>query len=213
MKLRNFEIENFRSITKTTCDVSQDITIFAGKNESGKTTILEALKLLNGDVVLNEDDKPSNLTKDAPTIITCTFELGESELNRLAKKFGVEAKNSANLVTIRYSADDKKYQVSGTFFDYLVGSLKGQQLAQLDLINSKIAHIGQAFGKEGKTFLTETIPNLDETTLQNSLQSLTSDRIALPVLTPTEQNPQPKPHPLIAEIDSLMSKISALTNV
>lgn len=44
MKLTKFRIRNYKSIKDTGyCFLSSDLTILAGKNESGKTTILEAL--------------------------------------------------------------------------------------------------------------------------------------------------------------------------
>lgn len=47
-KFKKFRIKNFKSIEDTGyCDVSSDITVLAGKNESGKTSILEALKCFN----------------------------------------------------------------------------------------------------------------------------------------------------------------------
>ena len=48
MELKSFIVSNFRSINdSTTVDVESDITCLMGKNESGKSAILEALYLLN----------------------------------------------------------------------------------------------------------------------------------------------------------------------
>ena len=44
MKLKSFNVENYKSIKKLgECEVDDKMTVLAGKNESGKTNILEAL--------------------------------------------------------------------------------------------------------------------------------------------------------------------------
>lgn len=50
MKLKTFTIENFRSYNEPVCIPISDFTIFVGKNDAGKSTILEAL-----DLFFNED--------------------------------------------------------------------------------------------------------------------------------------------------------------
>lgn len=48
MELKSFTVSNFRSINdSTTIEIEPDITCLMGKNESGKSAILEALYLLN----------------------------------------------------------------------------------------------------------------------------------------------------------------------
>ncbi len=43
MKIKKFRIKNYKSIVNSgDCYLEKDLTIFAGKNESGKTSILEA---------------------------------------------------------------------------------------------------------------------------------------------------------------------------
>ena len=55
MNLETFEIHNFRSIKYLKCQTSPKITVLAGKNESGKTTILQALTRFHSP--FTEDDK------------------------------------------------------------------------------------------------------------------------------------------------------------
>lgn len=85
MKLTSFQIENFRSIPKARCDISSGITIFAGKNESGKTNVLDALTLLNDNIEITDEDIPTYLQTDHDMIITCNFELANDEKEELRK--------------------------------------------------------------------------------------------------------------------------------
>jgi len=51
MKLIKFSIQNYKSVKDTGwCWLASDLTILAGKNESGKSAILEALQDFNVDV-------------------------------------------------------------------------------------------------------------------------------------------------------------------
>ncbi len=59
MILKKFKIENYKSIIKTDWIELEKLTVFVGKNEAGKTTILKALHKLNPHTpepfVINED--------------------------------------------------------------------------------------------------------------------------------------------------------------
>lgn len=62
MILKSFRIKNFRSIKDSgKCYLSPNITVLAGKNESGKTNVLEALEKLNKGLKFEETDKPLHL--------------------------------------------------------------------------------------------------------------------------------------------------------
>ncbi len=91
MKLAAFRIKRFRSIVDTDwCDLSSDnITGLVGQNESGKTSVLEALysfytRELKDDYRRNNGDYPE---------VICSFETSEEEIkklfddNNLPKKF------------------------------------------------------------------------------------------------------------------------------
>ncbi|PRA10418.1 hypothetical protein CQ010_13905 [Arthrobacter sp. MYb211] len=45
MRLKQLRVENFRSCVETTVDLSEDITILVGENASGKTAIIDAIRL------------------------------------------------------------------------------------------------------------------------------------------------------------------------
>ena len=44
MRLNRLKIENFRGITSLEIELDRDITVLIGENNSGKTTVLEALR-------------------------------------------------------------------------------------------------------------------------------------------------------------------------
>jgi predicted ATP-dependent endonuclease of OLD family len=67
-----------------------DLASFIGRNESGKTTILEALTLLNKDNKLSEldlCDEMSEELKSETTIVEGEFDLGEKEIKLIQERF------------------------------------------------------------------------------------------------------------------------------
>lgn len=75
MKLINIEIENYRGIkNKQRINIS-DITTFIGKNDSGKSIVLNAIAtfLDNSSYPVFEKDFNNNREEGSPVVITCTF--------------------------------------------------------------------------------------------------------------------------------------------
>ena len=71
MKLKAFRIQNFRSIKDTGWQElsSDNITAIVGQNESGKTSILEALEAFDSNHITGDDIRNDN----SSPIVTCTF--------------------------------------------------------------------------------------------------------------------------------------------
>ncbi|MDE6312405.1 MAG: AAA family ATPase, partial [Lachnospiraceae bacterium] len=46
MTIRKLLIRNYKSIENTVINLNEDINIFVGENDSGKSTILEALSIV-----------------------------------------------------------------------------------------------------------------------------------------------------------------------
>ena len=96
MKLHKFRIQNYKSIIDSgDCYVDNMVTILAGKNESGKTSILEALEDFSVNGTIGQKAMPLHQSKDsddslAPKICA-TFTLNENTKNELARAFGVYA--------------------------------------------------------------------------------------------------------------------------
>ena len=91
MEIRSFRIRNYRSINDSgDCYLSGDnVTILAGKNESGKTAILEALQDFNIEREIREEAIPLN-SRDAIPEIDITFEINKAELTELFKSIGIK---------------------------------------------------------------------------------------------------------------------------
>lgn len=70
MKLKKFKIINYKSIADSgDCYLTDTITILAGKNESGKTSILEALEDFDTDKKIRESAKPIKSPESVPEIL------------------------------------------------------------------------------------------------------------------------------------------------
>ena len=90
MRLRKFRVRAFRCIHDSGEIKVGDLAAFIGKNESGKTTILEALTLLNKDSKVSELDLCDEMAEDLKSeikIVEGEFEFTEKEIGLVREKF------------------------------------------------------------------------------------------------------------------------------
>src|SRR5258708_26355857 len=90
MRLRKFQVRAFRCIHDSSLVQVSDAVALIGKNESGKTTLLEALAHLNKDFPIDDKDICDDLfDRLAPEdrIVTGYFELSEEEKSIVAAEF------------------------------------------------------------------------------------------------------------------------------
>tara|TARA_B100000586_G_scaffold235841_1_gene186413 strand:+ start:276 stop:2360 length:2085 start_codon:yes stop_codon:yes gene_type:complete len=90
LRLRRFRVRAFRCIHDSGYITVGDLAAFVGRNESGKTTILQALTLLNKDEMVSELDLCDELTDELKSEIKITegeFDLNENERELLGEKF------------------------------------------------------------------------------------------------------------------------------
>ncbi len=90
MRLRRFRVRAFRCIHDSGYITVGDLAAFVGRNESGKTTILQALTLLNKDEMVSDLDLCDELTDELKSEIKLTegeFDLNENERELLEEKF------------------------------------------------------------------------------------------------------------------------------
>ncbi len=90
MRLRKFRIQAFRCIHDSSDVVVGDLAAFVGRNESGKTTILQALAMLDRDEVVSELDLCDEMTerlKSEIRIVEGDFELNQDETEIVKEKF------------------------------------------------------------------------------------------------------------------------------
>jgi len=106
MKIKSFRIKNYRSIKDScTCYLSGDnITVIAGKNEAGKTAILEALEDFNVNKKIRKEAIHLHHQEAKPEI-AITFEMDEETLNKILDEteLGIKTNKPANVeITKRY---------------------------------------------------------------------------------------------------------------
>ena len=90
MRLRKFRVRAYRCIHDSGEINVSDLAAFVGRNESGKTTILQALTLLNRDEKLSEldlCDEMSDELKEDLTLVEGHFELSERESAMISERF------------------------------------------------------------------------------------------------------------------------------
>ena len=146
MRLRKFRVRAYRCIHDSGEITVGDLAAFVGRNESGKTTILQALTLLNKDEQISEldlCDEMSEELKEEMRLAEGEFELNIDERNLLKEKFP----SLPEIKKIRLYRTNQKSQVQYEFEDIELSEVKDEGL------NS-----WQNFSKQIIEFL-DTIPN------------------------------------------------------
>ena len=107
MKISQVKIKNFRGYKNETVININDLTVFVGKNDVGKSTILAAL-----DIFLNEgkpdQDDINKFTEDQNIIISVVFD-------DLPDEVVIDSQNKTNLETQYLLNSDKKLEVIKVF--------------------------------------------------------------------------------------------------
>ena len=109
MKLEQVEIKNFRSIKNATIDFKPSCRVLVGMNESGKSNILKALRLLDRNALLGKDDKrePSlNEKHIKDSYVEFAFTPGEGDAQKWLNAASSEILYKGSLPNIS-SADGK----------------------------------------------------------------------------------------------------------
>lgn len=97
MKLKKFKITNYKSITDSgDCYLTDTITILAGKNESGKTSILEALEDFDTDKKIRESAKPIKSPESVPEI-SITFTVEKDTIKEILEEIESPLKATADI--------------------------------------------------------------------------------------------------------------------
>lgn len=139
MKIKSFRIKNYRSINDSgVCYLSGDnITILAGKNESGKTAILEALEDFNTEREIREEAIPYH-RKEAMPEISVTFEVDKKSLRQIYKeiKFMPGTVDAVKLEIIKKYPNE--YSISGE-------TVKGLHIRDEKLLDKKKKEIKEIY--------------------------------------------------------------------
>lgn len=110
MKLTNIRIKNFKCILDSTDFSIDQLTCLVGKNESGKSAILQALYKLNP---VEEEEKYNSLydypkayltdyesgeIEDGDTVIISTWNIAEDEVNEIEKELGKQVLSDTTVI-------------------------------------------------------------------------------------------------------------------
>ena len=113
MKPTKFRIRNYKSIIDSgDCYFSDKLTILAGKNESGKTSVLEALEDFHQDKTIRQEAKP--IDGEGIPEISVTFTIPASEINLVLETIGAgKAVAKAAVVTLTKKFGPSIYSIDG----------------------------------------------------------------------------------------------------
>jgi len=112
MKLEKIRIKNYKSIIDSgDCYLTDTVTIFAGKNESGKTSILEALEDFDTEVEIRAEAKPIK-QKDAIPEISITFKANKGSLKEIFGEIEMDKKFSDDVLVEIIKVFPNRYRIS-----------------------------------------------------------------------------------------------------
>ena len=146
MRLRKFRVRAYRCIHDSGEITVGDLAAFVGRNESGKTTILQALTLLNKDEIVSDLDLCDEMSDELKTeirLVEGDFSLSANETRLIKEKFP----NLPEIKKIQLFRTNKSQKVRYDFGELQISEDENRGLNSWENFKSKI------FG-----FL-ETIPN------------------------------------------------------
>lgn len=201
MKLIEFNIENFRSISNTSCKLSNLLTLLAGKNESGKSNILRAITSLNNDFNFDDDDIPVELDSEPhPSRITFYFNLNPKDKSLIVDFLELSFDVNSIPDQIVLTTQDNTYTVSGDAFEAIKNYLLNRRDNSLSELNQKIIEINVLL-KEYNFSVTDRFSSITNEGLDGFDAELISVASTIPLIPPTEQLPTPPKPPILFKIE------------
>lgn len=108
MKLRKVTLQNFRCYQQATSLDLDDMTVLVGKNDAGKSALLEGLNIFFGNAKPDGDDRCKHSAEDADIVITCEFE-------QLPISIDIDAGNPTTLQSERLVNDAGRLAIKKIF--------------------------------------------------------------------------------------------------
>jgi len=136
LRLRKFRVQAFRCIHDSGDIVVGDLAAFVGRNESGKTTILQALTMLNRDEMISELDLCDEMTehlKSEIRIVEGDFELNHNETEIIKERFP-----SLHLTKLKIFRTNKNPEMQYDFGDTHVNKEEHQNLEHCQDITKQL---------------------------------------------------------------------------
>ena len=99
MRLRKFRARAYRCLHDSGEIRVGDLAAFVGRNESGKTTILQALTLLNKDQQISDLDLCDEMTDDLKQEVRLAegeFELNHNEIRLIQRSISIDSRYQKN---------------------------------------------------------------------------------------------------------------------
>ncbi len=134
MKLAKLRICHYKSIVDSgCCDLASDITIFVGKNESGKTAVLEALRDFDKDIgEFAQNAFPLDGNDALPTIELC-FKLDPADIDRISLSSGIPITEERSSHLLKKGLSIVKdglgrYRLNDEFLLQLLEEKKGEKI-------------------------------------------------------------------------------------
>lgn len=171
MKIKKFRIRDFKSIVDSgDCCLSEDgITVLAGQNEAGKTSVLSALNEFSvapGESTLTDEYFPEGRFDAKPTV-SIGFEIQEDELNRIIQTENVnlpggtlEMLNQTNLIWVHKELEDGIYSLDKEVEEKWIEEL--EQLEQQQIEQERLEQAQQQQTADDKGEKPEDPADLEE---------------------------------------------------
>jgi len=161
LRLRKFRVQAFRCIHDSGDIVVGDLAAFVGRNESGKTTILQALTMLNRDEMISELDLCDEMTehlKSEIRIVEGDFELNRNETEIIKEKFP-----SLHLTKLKIFRTNKNSEIQYDFGDIHISKEERQNLEYWQDITKQLSNFVESIPnhiskKLDTDFFTDSMP-------------------------------------------------------
>lgn len=144
MKLISFRIRNYKSIVDSSeCPVTDGVTIFAGKNEAGKTAILEALEDFGKEGPIGNDATPITGDGSEPTIIA-TFRVSPETMKAIYNEMQVAStlNDSVDIEIVKEFSG--QYRIASPGFARLLPEAESERTALLHNIDFIYSYIQES---------------------------------------------------------------------
>jgi len=160
LRLRRFRIRAFRCIHDSGDVTVGDLAAFVGRNESGKTTILQGLILLNRDEIVSDLDLCDEMVEELKSEIKVAE--GVFELNEHEREFVKERFPSLDIKRLKIFRTNKNPEIQYDFEDGKIGEEQNTNLRSWQSITSDL-----------QNFI-DTIPNHIQERLDTNFFQLSS---------------------------------------
>lgn len=198
MKLIKFRTQNYKSIKDSDyCWLASDLTTFAGKNESGKSAILESLRDFDTNIE-TIPDSALPLDDSGETIIELCFEVKKTDLDEISKETSISLSKELYDLISKNGLTILKHKDGSYDFSIQINELLNNQTQKANQqCFKKVKQLIEKI-KKIEQLASVTDPQIDEN-VENSQQAINQFAV--------------QANPLIATISDEVKKQQATENV